>query len=766
MTSSTPQQSQTPLPPPEGARLPGWASRIDLGRRLSLVLVFLAIVAAFATYYMAGGGASVAPNPVVVSVLLLIDFFLLLAFIALIAARFYRLWRARVRGSAGSRLHVRLMMLFSVVALAPAIIVAVFSLLYIEFVLQNLFNTKVRTALDQSVRVAEAYIREHRLNIRADVLSMAQDINRYAAYLRPNTKNFDNFLNAQAALRNLSEAIVINSSGDVLARSNLSLLMETEKVDPDVLKKADEGEIVFLPGEAEGRVRALIKLERFVDAYLYVGRFVDASVIALVAKARKGKEAYERLQEKGSEITVTFAAVFAIAAVLLLLAALWFALVISARIVEPIGDMVRAVRRMQDGDLSVRLDVAANDEIGTLSQAINRMAGELETQRAALVDANAKLDERRRFTETVLAGVTAGVIGLDKEGRVDLPNPSALRLLGASEEELKGRKFAEAVPEMADLLAKVRERPSRVAQGQVRLTRHGISRHLLARVAAEYADGGIFGFVVTFDDVTELVSAQRTAAWADVARRIAHEIKNPLTPIQLSAERLRRRYLRRIDGADDREIFEKCIGTIIRQVGDIGRMVDEFSAFARMPRPAFADVDLKELVRDAVFMQQVAHPQIGYETSLPEDTLPVHADPRQLAQVLTNLLQNAAEAIEARRQGESNDGLIGASVGGWIGIRMEADGEYMTLIVEDNGKGLPEDERDKLTEPYVTTRAKGTGLGLAIVKKILEEHGGDMEIRSRPEGGARVILHIPLANGSRNTERGGTDENTRNEAAE
>ncbi len=766
MTSSTPQQSQAPLPPPEGARLPGWASRIDLGRRLSLVLVFLAIVAAFATYYMAGGGASVAPNPVVVSVLLLIDFFLLLAFIALIAARFYRLWQARVRGSAGSRLHVRLMLLFSVVALAPAIIVAVFSLLYIEFVLQNLFNTKVRTALDQSVRVAEAYIKEHRLNIRADVLSMAQDINRYAAYLRPNSKNFDNFLDAQASLRNLSEAIVINSSGDVLARSNLSLLMETEKIDPDVLKKADEGEIVFLPGEAEGRVRALIKLERFVDAYLYVGRFVDASVIALVAKARKGKEAYERLQEKGSEITVTFAAVFAIAAVLLLLAALWFALVISARIVEPVGRMVRAVRRIQDGDLSVRLDVAANDEIGTLSQAINRMAGELETQRAALVDANAKLDERRRFTETVLAGVTAGVIGLDREGRIDLPNRSALRLLAAAEEDLKGRDFARAVPEMADLLAKVRERPSRVAQGQVRLSRQGVSRHLLTRVAAEYADGGIFGFVVTFDDVTELVSAQRTAAWADVARRIAHEIKNPLTPIQLSAERLRRRYLRRIDGGEDKEIFEKCIETIIRQVGDIGRMVDEFSAFARMPRPAFADTDLRTLVRDAVFMQQVAHPDIEYEMDLPEDAPPAHADPRQFTQVLTNLLQNAAEAIEARRQGESNDGLIDAATGGWIGIRMEVDREYITLIIEDNGKGLPEAERDKLTEPYVTTRAKGTGLGLAIVKKILEEHGGDMEIHNRPEGGARVILHIPLAGSDKGADKGGAGKNTRNEAAE
>jgi two-component system nitrogen regulation sensor histidine kinase NtrY len=428
--------------------------------------------------------------------------------------------------------------------------------------------------------------------------------------------------------------------------------------------------------------------------------------------------------------------IFFIVALLLLMAAVWLALQYANRLLQPIGRLVAASEKIGGGDLGARVPEAPDDdEIALLSRAFNRMTGQLESQRSELMDANLELEERGRFMELVLTGVSAGVIGLDREGRINLPNRSASELLESDLEAHLGEPLEAVVPEMAPLIAAAARRPARSAEGQITLARGSSQRTLLVRVAAEAAGEGPIGYVVTFDDVTALLSAQRMAAWADIARRIAHEIKNPLTPIQLSAERLKRKYLKEI--VSDPETFSACTDTIIRQVGDIGRMVTEFSSFARMPAPAMHDEDLVSVCRQALLLQQNAHPAITYHRELGAQPVSVACDSRQIGQVMTNLLQNAADSIEAREPA----GEVTLPPGE-IWVRLFEEVGAVVVAVEDNGRGLPVRDRDRLTEPYVTTRAKGTGLGLAIVKKIMEDHGGELRLEDREGGGASIKLRF------------------------
>jgi two-component system nitrogen regulation sensor histidine kinase NtrY len=425
---------------------------------------------------------------------------------------------------------------------------------------------------------------------------------------------------------------------------------------------------------------------------------------------------------------------------LILLAAVWLALWAASRIVTPIGRLAGAAERVSEGDLGVRVAVGTDDdEIGALSETFNRMTSQLEGQRKELVDANFQLDARRRFTEAMLAGVSAGVVGLDGDGRITLINRMASRLLDAAPEDIEGRHYSECIPELAGLIRRAMSEPAARAAGQLDVRRDGAPRHLNVQVSSEAGDQ-THGFVVTFDDITDLVSAQRTAAWADVARRIAHEIKNPLTPIQLSAERLKRKYAGEV--STDPEIFAQCTDTIIRQVGDIGRMVDEFSSFARMPAPVIRSEEAQELVRHAVFLQRVAQPQIAFEVTAPTQAIVFDCDGRLVSQALINVLKNAAEAIAARL-------ASGDETPGRIVLDLTVKATRLVISIRDNGVGLPAENRHRLTEPYVTTRAKGTGLGLAIVRKILEDHGGELLLEdatrdSSGETGATVRMVFPL----------------------
>ncbi len=734
-TLSGPMTSKTAAAPYLLIRHLGrWARRRGLGGKFAIVLAVASILSGFFTYAFMTGLGPLGKDPETLFWLLIFDAVLMLLFGIIVARRLVQVWTERQRGSAGSKLHVRLVTLFGVVAVTPASIVAIFSVLLFNAGIESWFNEQVRTALTESVAVAESYLEEHRQNIRADALAMANDLNRAAAFIGDNPKRLGQLLAQQTSIRSLTEAIVFDGSGQVVVRTGLTFATQLELLPQDVLNKARDGEVVVLTRESDDRVSALVHLERLLDSFLLVGRFVEPKVVRSVERTREAVDRYTALSDERAKLQIMFNLIFFVVALLFLLAAVWGGLILANRLVRPIGDLIAAAERVRAGDLTARVPrIAGADELGMLGRAFNRMTNQLRTQREELVETNRQLDDRRRFTEAVLEGVSAGVIGLDQAGRINLPNQSASTLLALDLDRMIGRTLPKAVPEMAGLVEEARDQADGSSEKQITVIRKGRTHTLLVRIAAERIDGKVRGYVVTFDDITALLQAQRTAAWADVAQRIAHEIKNPLTPIQLSAERLKRKYLKRIDG--DTDVFTACTDTIVRQVGDIRRMVDEFSAFARMPAPEIKRADLNEICQQAVLLQRNAHPKVTFGLDLPEDEVMLPFDNRQISQALTNLLQNSVEAIEGR---EAKDGE--KLPRGRIDLRVARQNGRLEIAVEDNGKGLPGEGRERLTEPYVTTRPRGTGLGLAIVKKIMEDHNGELVLEDGDAGGARVKL--------------------------
>lgn len=720
------------------------ARRARLGRKLAVALTVAALTSGVATYAVMTGLAPVEPESKAILFLLNLDLVLLTILGAVVARQLVQVWIARRSGGAGARLHLRFVGLFSALAVAPAILVAVFSALFFNVGVQAWFGERVSTALEESRAVAQAYLKEHQQVIAGQVLSVANDLNRNWSQILSTPQALERYLNTQLNLRGLTEAVVFDTGGKVMARAGYTFALHFEEVPYWSLERADQGEVAVLTGESQDRVRALVKLDVIPSAYLYVGRFVDQSVLQHIARTDSAVEQYQALQEGRSNLEITFSLIFIIVTLLLLSVAVWVGLTLATRLATPIAELIDASERVRMGDLQVRVhETAASDEIAVLSRAFNRMTSRIASQQDKLLDANLELDERRRFTETVLAGVSAGVVSTDPEGAITLANRSASTLLHTDMDEWIGRPLSEAVPEFLQLVTLAGQRPDQSVQREVELVRDGRALTFLVRVVVESQGLDVIGHILTFDDITELQSAQRKAAWADVARRIAHEIKNPLTPIQLSAERLKRRYLKQI--TEDPEVFVQCTDTIVRHVGDIGRMVDEFSSFARMPSPVLQPESLNRLVTQAVFLQRTAYPAIKFETALPDHPVVVMCDNGQIGRALTNLLKNAVEAIDGRAGESLPPGRISVT----LAEELEAGGARRRVVVtvQDNGKGLPPD-RGRLTEPYVTTRAKGTGLGLAIVKKILEDHGADLILEDAPDCGARISMafHPPAAN--------------------
>ncbi len=715
-----------------------WSRRFRLERNLAIVLALAAVAAGTATFAAMTGSLPVAVDTWGILLLLNLDLVLLLALGALIGRRLVYVWVASKRGAAGARLHARLVGLFSLLAVTPTIIIAVFSVIMFDFGLQGWFSERVRTAVSESVAVAEAYLEEHQQVIKADILAMAQDLNRQGPALRFNAVRFNQLVETQTVLRSLTEAVVFDGSGRLLARAGLGWLLSFQPQIPEwAVDRAREGKVVILTAGTDDRVHALVELDSFNDIFLYVGRPVDQRVLAHMDRSQGAAKLYEEMEGQRSDLQIRFAMIFVVVALLLLLAAIWVGLAVANNLSRPIGKLIFAAEKVGAGDLSARVDLGlGRDEISSLLRAFNSMTQKLENQQHELLDANEQLDNRRRFIEAVLSGVTAGVIGLDRDGCITLPNRSACELMQSNSKELSGKALAKVMPEVVPLMDKARRRPGHISEAQIaRNEPDGTVRSLFVRILAEGDEAGVSGFVVTLDEITELLAAQRKAAWADVARRIAHEIKNPLTPIQLSAERLKRRYLSQIES--DSETFEACTDTIIRQVAEIGRMVDEFSSFARMPEPSLSDHDLGEIIRQTVFLQKNATPQINFNYDLPDGEVMQSCDSRQIARAVLNLLQNAADAIEGRDKkanGELPPGEIRISL-------LESPGGRR-IEVTDNGRGLPRNQRNRLTEPYVTTRAGGTGLGLAIVRKIMEDHDGKVSLRDNPDGGAQVTLRF------------------------
>jgi two-component system nitrogen regulation sensor histidine kinase NtrY len=730
------------------------ASRSSL---IALAVALAAVVSGILTYLTITGLAPYNPTPAAMVVLIVVDLSLVLALAGLIAWRLTRLWTERKSGAAGSKLHLRLVAMFSAIAVMPAILVAIFAAVSLNLGIEAWFSERVQTALANSVSVADAYVEEHKQVIRGDILAMAVDLNRAGPLVQADQKRIVEILETEAKLRALPAVYVVDSTGMTLASAKMRSMPDRGPVTPEQIEQAKAGQVVVLADSNEKAVSALVKLDAFVDAYLLVTRAVDPQVLAHQRGTHDAVSEYQRLNQNRSEIQLTFAALYVVVAMLILLAAVWLGLWAASRIVTPIGRLAGAAERVSEGDLRVRVAVdRSDDEISSLSETFNRMTSQLEAQRKELVDANFQLDARRRFTEAMLAGVSAGVVGLDGDGRITLINRMASRLLNAVPEDVEGRHYSECIPELAGLIRRAMSEPTARAAGQLDVRRDGALRHLNVQVSSEAGDK-THGFVVTFDDITDLVSAQRTAAWADVARRIAHEIKNPLTPIQLSAERLKRKYAGEV--SSDPDVFTQCTDTIIRQVGDIGRMVDEFSSFARMPAPVIRNEEAQELVRHAVFLQRVAQPQIAFEVTAPVEPIIFDCDGRLVSQALINVLKNAAEAIAARI-------VSGDSTPGRIAIQLSVRGGRVIISVRDNGVGLPAENRHRLTEPYVTTRAKGTGLGLAIVRKILEDHGGELLLEDAAKDatgestGAAVRMIFPLRRPAK-TEQGFVHETER-----
>jgi two-component system, NtrC family, nitrogen regulation sensor histidine kinase NtrY len=732
-------------------RLPRMATALPVG------LVVVAIFLGSFTYMTLTGLSPFAPSKGVVTALLLANFAIVLVLAGLIGWRVIRLFMERRSGIAGARLHARLVTMFAFISVLPAITVAVFAVVTLDRGLDTWFSERTRGIIDDALQVAEAYLAEHHQVLRQDVLAMANDLNRAAPFLTTNEARAQQLLTTQAALRSLPAAYLVNRKGEVVARATAAVAPSLGIPGPDQFEKADQGLVVLYTENNGDEIRALLRLPALPDTYLYVARFVDSRVLDHMARTQAAVQEYESLEGALSSVQVTFALIYVTIALVILLAAIWLGLWAANRIVSPISRLVRAAERVSEGDLSARVSIGEEaDEIETLSLAFNRMTSQIEYQQNELVSTNHQLDERRRFTEAVLAGVSAGVIGLDANGKVSHVNRAAEKFLNITEDERIGHDVSDAAPEFAAIVRTAMQHTNQTANDQLVLERGGHERTLNVRVTSEKAGPDLQGFVLTFDDITELVSAQRNAAWSDVARRIAHEIKNPLTPIQLSAERLKRKYASEV--TNDPEVFQQCTDTIIRQVGDIGRMVDEFSSFARMPEAVMKESDLVEVVRQAVFLQRVAQPEIDYTLLLPSTEIVFDGDARLVSQALTNILKNAAEGIEGKVDVEDRQSRIETNV--------ETDGAMITITITDNGRGLPKNDRMRLTEPYMTTRAKGTGLGLAIVKKIMEDHGGTLELADAPrdegwESGARIVLSFSHTRGSTNEKEqaaGGVEE--------
>jgi two-component system, NtrC family, nitrogen regulation sensor histidine kinase NtrY len=699
-------------------------------RLIGACAVGVALLSATATFLVLAGLTPIAPVHEVVVELLLGNVVTGLLLLGIIGREVWKVVQARRRGRAGSRLHVQIVGLFAVIAAVPTVLVSVVASTTLDRGLDRFFSTRTRAMIEQSMIVANAYVTEHAEAIRGDLLAMAYDLGRAKLVFDSDRDQFQKIISAQAAGRNLSAAILLKSDGSAVDKAGVTVDKKVVLPTPDLLAEVNESEprVALIP--EDNHLAAVVKLRGYDDMYLYGARILDPRVVAQLRATQESVGEFANLEARRLGIQIAFGLMFAIIALIVLLSSAWIGLDFANRLVAPIRRLIGAANVVSTGNLDIQVPVRRSEgDLARLGETFNKMTQELRTQHEDIVRASDLIDSRRRFTEAVLAGASAGVIGVNADGRISILNRSAERLTERSEVEVLGLPLAQVAPELAEIFELARTGNQRLVQRQLTVTRDGQERNYSVRVTSEQATEAEHGYVITIDDITELVAAQRSSAWADIARRIAHEIKNPLTPIQLSAERLRRKYSKTI--SDDPAVFEQCTETIVRQVDDIKRMVDEFSRFARMPKAVLADEDVADTVRQVVFLLRVAHPDIDFDVELEAEAMPARFDRRLISQALTNIIKNAIEAIGAVPPAELGRGRIA--------VRAQRDGKDVVIDVTDNGVGLPKENRARLLEPYVTTREKGTGLGLAIVGRILEEHGGRLELRDASEtvAGAR-----------------------------
>ncbi|RCW85802.1 sensor histidine kinase NtrY-like [Paracoccus lutimaris] len=705
----------------------------------TLGLVLLGPALAALTFAVMGPFASASAGRTMLRLVLLADLIYLIVLTGLVVTRMTRIVAARRKSAAGSRLHLRLVGVFATIALVPTVLVALFAGLTVNIGLEGWFSNRVQQVVSTSLSAAEAYQEEHRRDLTKDAKLLAgalADAARKSPILDDGMMR--EWLGQGQALiqRGLREAYVIDGRGNIRARGERSYQFWYEQPSATQFDQASASGLVLIEDWQNNEFRALVPLPPMADRYLYVTRDVDGSLLGLLDDTRQTVGEYQRLEQERGRVLLEFSLLYLGFALLLVAAAMWLGLWFADRLSRPIGRLAEASEQVGKGNLDLQIpEPDTGDEIQTLGQSFNRMTRQLKQQRVELVESYRAADDQRRLFDSVLSSVTSGVIGLDAAGEIDFLNRSATRLLGLDPAHDHDRLLAEAVPESAPLFDRLHQSVNEWVQDEIRLNREGRVESLLVRMAIRRgAAGGLEGYVVALDDVTDLVSAQRMAAWGDVARRVAHEIKNPLTPIQLSAERLKRKF-GPIAG-DEREALEQYTEVIIRQTNDLRRIVDEFSRFARMPEPDRKETDIAKLLRDSELMQRDAL-QGALVTEIPDEPVIVDADAGMMRQVFTNLLKNAGEAIDELRENPPE---------GWMAqvrVEMRVAPDAVTIRIIDNGPGLPKD-RTRLFEPYVTMKPGGTGLGLPIVKKIVEEHGGSLSLTDAPgQQGAMAEIRLP-----------------------
>jgi two-component system nitrogen regulation sensor histidine kinase NtrY len=681
------------------------------------------------------------------ALVLLADLVYMLLLAALVLRRVATLIAARRAKSAGSRLHLRLTGAFALMALLPTITVAVFAVLTINIGLETWFSERVRNVVGASLSAAEAYEEEHREGLALDARALAAflDANRRATFIMDDGELRQALSQGQAQVqRGLREAYVVDGAGEIRARGEGSYLFDYERPALDVFSDADESGLELVQDWDNNELRALIPLQAFTDRYLYITREVDGQILNLLDDTQATARLYQQQEKDRGRVLFDFALLYLGFAFLLILAAVWLGLWFAERLSRPVGRLTGAAQRVGAGDLDVKVvEEDSDDEIAMLGRYFNQMTRQLKGQRETLLDNTRQIERRQRLFDSVLTSVTSGVVGLDSDGRVTFVNRSAERLLSWQKNQ-RSVEISVAVPEFGPLFDRLRMQGIETAQDEIKVSRAGQLENLLVRMSTRRReDGGLEGYVIAFDDVTDLVSAQRLAAWGDVARRIAHEIKNPLTPIQLSAERIRRKFHRKLDDGDATNL-EQMTDVIVRQTTDLRRIVDEFSKFARMPEPERKPEDVVDILRGAVLLQETGQPDVRFVIDLPKHAIPAEIDATMIGQAFTNLVKNAGEAIETYKENVPD-----ADIEPEIRITCTRQDDIAEIRISDNGIGLPEDSA-RLFEPYVTTREKGTGLGLPIVKKIIEEHGGTLALDAAApfdetgRRGAMAVVRLPV----------------------
>lgn len=658
--------------------------------------------------------------------ILLIDGIYLLVVIAIVGYSVMRMFAARRAKSAGSRLHMRLSRVFAIVALIPTVLVAVFAVVTLSIGVEGWFSKNVQNVVSSSLSAANAYKNEQSNDLKVDLKFMAIRLNEYKdtnsfvsdSDLRLQLISYQNLIQ-----RGLKEAYIIDENANLRSRGELSYLFGYEEPNQEAMDSAKTGDLFIIEDWPNNEFRGLIKLESFADKYLYISRVVDGNILNLLDKTMESAITYNTMEAQREKILWSYGLLYFGFATFVILSSILLGMLFAERLSRPVGRLAGAAQRLGAGDFDVQvIEEKGDDEIAMLSRVFNHMTKQVKRQRDDLITANDYTERRRRLFDSVLSGVTAGVIGLSSDGNVGFINLAAEKLLNLNAENHEGKSIKLAVPEFVDLFLLIQKNENKTQQQEIKLTRAGATEILLVRVSARISEDLLVeGYVITFDDVTDLVSAQRLAAWGDVAQRIAHEIKNPLTPIQLSAERLKRKYSPMV-GAEEDNLSQYC-DVIIRQTNDLRRIVDEFSKFARMPEPIKRSVNITKLLKDVILLFEISSPAIKIKLKNPHGDINVNVDETMINQAFTNLIKNAGEAIESKAKLNSTNKFDPE-----IRIFIKKNVNNLEIIIEDNGIGLPTQERSRLFEPYVTNRENGTGLGLSIVKKIIEEHNGSLEL--------------------------------------